>query len=85
MKFLSIYKTVERGLPPDQEEIARMGKLIEDGMKAGYLLTVEGCMPSAAGARIRISGGNVTVTDGPFAESKELVGGLCPASGGLRG
>jgi len=53
-----------------------MGKLIEDGMKAGYLLAVEGCMPSATGARVRFSGGKVTVTDGPFAESKEVIGGL---------
>ena len=53
-----------------------MGKLIEDGMKAGYLLAVEGCMPSATGARVRFSGGKVTVTDGPFTESKEVIGGL---------
>jgi hypothetical protein len=76
MKFLSIYKTVETGLPPTQEEMARMGKLIEDGMKAGYLLAVEGCMPSATGARVRKSNGSVNVTDGPFTEAKELIGGL---------
>jgi len=45
-------------------------------MKAGYLLAVEGCMPSATGARVRLSGGNLTVTDGPFTESKEVIGGL---------
>ncbi len=49
MRFLSIYKTAERGVPPTQEEMATMGKLIEDGMKAGFLLAVEGCLPSAAG------------------------------------
>jgi hypothetical protein len=76
MRFLSIYKTVERGVPPTQEEMAKMGKLIEDGMKAGYLLAVEGCLPSAAGARVRLSKGKLTVTDGPFAESKEVIGGL---------
>jgi hypothetical protein len=76
MKFLSIYKTVETGLPPTQEEMARMSKLIEDGMKAGYLLAVEGCMPSATGARVRKSNGNLNVTDGPFTEAKELIGGL---------
>ena len=53
-----------------------MGKLIEDGMKAGYLLSVEGCLPSATGARVRLSGGKVTVTDGPFTESKEVIGGF---------
>ena len=51
MKFLSIYKTAETGVLPTQEEMARMGKLVEDGMKAGFLLAVEGCMPSATGAR----------------------------------
>ncbi|HEY7510505.1 MAG TPA: YciI family protein [Vicinamibacteria bacterium] len=76
MRFLSIYKSVETGLPPTQEEMARMGRLIEEGFKAGYLLSVEGCLPSATGARVRLSGGKVTVTDGPFTESKELVGGM---------
>jgi hypothetical protein len=45
-------------------------------MKAGYLVAVEGCLPSAAGARVRLSNGKLTVTDGPFTESKEAVGGL---------
>jgi hypothetical protein len=53
-----------------------MGKLVEEGMKAGYLLAVEGCMPSATGARVRLSSGKLTVTDGPFTESKEVIGGL---------
>ena len=76
MKFLSVFKTKETGLPPTQEEVATMGKLIEEGMKAGWLLTVEGCMPSATGARVRKTGNNTVVTDGPFAETKELIGGL---------
>jgi hypothetical protein len=76
VKFLSVYKTVERSVPPTQEEMTRMGKLIEEGMKAGTLLAVEGCMPSVTGARVRQSNGKVTVTDGPFAETKEVIGGL---------
>lgn len=76
MKFLSIYKTAERSTPPTQEEMATMGKLIEKGMKAGWLLSTEGCLPSALGARVRRSGGKLNVTDGPFTESKELVGGF---------
>ena len=76
MKFLSVYKTVETGLPPTQEEMTRMGKLIEEGMTAGWLLAVEGCMPSASGARVRKAGSRTVVTDGPFAETKELIGGL---------
>jgi len=76
MRFLSIYKSVETGLPPTQEEMATMGKLIEEGMKAGYLLGVEGCLPTAKGARVRLANGKVSVTDGPFTESKEVVGGF---------
>ncbi|HET8547883.1 MAG TPA: YciI family protein [Bryobacteraceae bacterium] len=76
MRFLSIYKTAERGVPPTPEEMARMGRLVEEGMKAGYLLAVEGCMPSGTGARVRLSGGKLTVTDGPFTETKEVIGGL---------
>ena len=76
MKFLSMYKSVERGVPPSQEEMTRMGKLIEEGMKAGWLIATEGCLPSALGARVRSSNGKVTVTDGPFTEAKEVVGGF---------
>jgi hypothetical protein len=76
MKFLSIYKTVERNTPPSQEEMANMGKLIEEGMKAGWLLATEGCLPSALGVRVRGSQGKTTVVDGPFTESKEVVGGF---------
>jgi hypothetical protein len=76
MRFLSIYKTVERNTPPSGEEMATMGKLVEDGMKEGWLLSTEGCLPSALGARVRRSDGKAIVTDGPFAESKEVVGGF---------
>ena len=53
-----------------------MGRLIEEGMKAGWLVSTEGCLPSALGARVRRSSGKVSVTDGPFTESKEVVGGF---------
>jgi len=76
MRFLSIYKAVERNAPPSQEEMAKMGKLVEEGMKAGWLLGTEGCLPSALGARVLSSGGKLTVTDGPFTEAKEVVGGF---------
>jgi hypothetical protein len=76
MRFLSIYKSPERNTPPTQEEMEKMGKLIEEGMRAGWLLGTEGCLPSALGARVRLSNGNITVSDGPFTESKELVGGF---------
>jgi hypothetical protein len=76
MRFLSIYKSVETGQPPTLEEMTRMGNLIEEWTKAGSLLATEGCLPSAKGARVRRSGETVTVTDGPFAETKEVVGGF---------
>lgn len=76
MRFLSIYKARERGVPPTAEEMAHMGRLIEEGMRQGYLLATEGCMPSVTGARIRLANGTISVTDGPFTESKEVVGGF---------
>lgn len=56
--------------------MAKMGRLIEEGMKAGFLLSVEGCLPSATGARGRLPNGKMTVTDGPFTEAKEVVDGF---------
>ena len=76
MRFLSIFKSVERNEPPSPEHIANMEKLIEESMKAGVLIATEGCLPSALGARVRRTGGKVTVTDGPFTEAKEVIGGF---------
>lgn len=76
MRFLSIYKSVEKNTPPTQQEMDAMGKLIEEGMRKGWLLATEGCLPSNLGARVRKSTGKVTVTDGPFTESTEVVGGF---------
>jgi hypothetical protein len=77
MKFLCIYKPGKpEGTPPSQEMMATMGKFIEDGFKSGWLLATEGCLPSALGARVRRGGGDITVTDGPFTESKEIIGGF---------
>jgi hypothetical protein len=76
MRFLSIYKHVERTSPPTAEEMAAMGKLVEEGFKAGWLLATEGCLPTSLGARVRLSSGKLTATDGPFTEAKEVVGGF---------
>ena len=76
MKFLSIYKHVERDTPPSAEEMCTMGKLVEQGFKEGWLLATEGCLPSALGARVRRDGSNISVTDGPFTEAREVVGGF---------
>jgi hypothetical protein len=76
MRFLSLYKCPERSTPPTPEEMARMGKMIEEWMKSGKLLGTEGCMPSSLGARVRIDHDRYSVSDGPFTESKEVVGGF---------
>ncbi|HWZ99051.1 MAG TPA: YciI family protein [Candidatus Dormibacteraeota bacterium] len=76
MKFLSVYRSVEKNRPPSPAEMERMGKLVEEGLKSGKLLATEGCLPSVFGARIRQEAGNVSVTDGPFSEAKEVIGGF---------
>lgn len=76
MRFLSIYTTKENNEPPTPQRMAEMGKLIEEMTKAGTLLATEGCLPSSKGARVRRTGEKLTVTDGPFAEAKEVVGGF---------
>ena len=84
MRFLSIYKTAERSAPPSAQEMEAMGKLIAEGMKAGWLVGTEGCLPTALGARVRRDGPKMLVTDGPFAESKEVVGGFAILKAGSK-
>lgn len=77
MRFLCVYKSAQiEGVPPSQQEMAEMGKLIADMTQAGVLLATEGCLPSAKGARVRLADGKFSVTDGPFVETKELIGGF---------
>lgn len=76
MRFLSIYKSRETNAPPTPELVAAMGQLVEESIRNGSLISTEGCLPSAKGARVRQANGAVTVTDGPFTEAKEIVGGF---------
>lgn len=76
MRFMSIYSSREKSTPPGPEEFARMGAFVEEMTKAGILIATGGCLPSALGARVRSAGGKLSVTDGPFIESKEVVGGF---------
>ena len=77
MRFLCIYKPSRpEGSAPNCEEMTEMGKLISDGFEKGWLLSTEGCLPSTFGARVRKAGEKITITDGPFAETRELVGGF---------
>jgi hypothetical protein len=78
MRFMMLIKATEdyeASVPPDPALMAGMAKLTEEGIKAGVLLASEGLEPTSQGARIRYSGGKRTVIDGPFAETKELIGG----------
>jgi len=78
MRFMMMVKAnedYEAGVPPNPELLGAIGKLTEDMTRTGVLLGTGGLLPSAKGARVRVSGGKLTVTDGPFAETKELIGG----------
>jgi hypothetical protein len=73
MGLLKADKESEAGVPPTRELMAEMGTFIEEIMKAGVLVATDGLQPSSKGARVKVSEGKVTVIDGPFTESKELV------------
>jgi hypothetical protein len=75
MRFLCVYKHVEDH-PPTAAEMESMGQLIGEMVQAGVLLSTEGCLPSAKGFRVRRAGKRITVTDGPFTEAKEVIGGF---------
>jgi hypothetical protein len=66
----------EAGVMPDTKILEAMGKFNEEMVKAGVMLAGEGLQPTSKGARLKFSGGKTTVTDGPFAESKELIAGF---------
>jgi hypothetical protein len=69
-------KNLNAGFTPSTEDIARMTKYNEDLAKAGMLISLDGLQPTAKGARVSFSGGKPKVTDGPFIESKEVLGGF---------
>ena len=66
----------EAGVMPDEQLLTEMGKYNEDLFNAGIMLAGEGLHPSSHGARVRFEGGRQLVTDGPFAETRELVAGF---------
>ncbi|HUK83834.1 MAG TPA: YciI family protein [Verrucomicrobiae bacterium] len=79
MKFMVIVKEgkgCDGGKLPRQEFLAAMGKYNEELTKAGVFLALEGLTPASAGTRVKFADKKPIVTDGPFAESKELVGGF---------
>ena len=78
MRFMMIVKgdkQYEAGAPPKPELQAAIEQLSEEMIKARVLLDTGGLLPTVAGARLKIGGGRLTVTDGPFVETKEVIGG----------
>ena len=79
MRFMVIVKAnkdSEAGVLPSRELLTEMGKYNEELVKAGVLLAGEGLQPSSKGARVKFAGSKRIVTDGPFAETKELIAGF---------
>ena len=79
MRFMILVKAdknSEAGVLPDKKLLAEMGKFNEELVKAGMMLAGEGLQPSSKGARVKFSGNKRTVTDGPFAEPKDLIAGF---------
>jgi hypothetical protein len=79
MRFMVIVKAdknSEAGIMPDEKLLADMGKYNEELANAGVMLAGEGLHPSSRGKRVRFSGSNRTVIDGPFSETKELIAGF---------
>jgi len=75
MKILALY-TPEKSNPPSPEMMAKMNAFIEELKKSGKLIATEGRKDGAPGMKIRMRKGQLSVTDGPFTEAKELVGGF---------
>jgi hypothetical protein len=75
MRFMMIVKHTEKQGPPPKSLMDAIAKAVEEETKAGTMLGNGGLLPTAQGARVRLSGGKVTVIDGPFTEAKEIIGG----------
>ena len=76
MRFMMLVKHAEKNSgPPPKELMDAMAKLSEEAVKAGTMIASGGLAPTAASTRVRLSGGRVTAIDGPFTETKEVVGG----------
>jgi hypothetical protein len=81
MRFLMVYRPAniaasEAGTPPSIEMMQKMGTLIQKKMTEGKLLATEGCAPTSHGALVGLNKGKLSVVDGPFSETKEIIGGF---------
>ena len=77
MRFLSMIRIDENsGVVPSAQLMSDMGKLIEEMTREGVLISTAGLRPTAEGVRVRLRGGKLSTVDGPFAETKEVIGGF---------
>lgn len=76
MKFMMLVKSAENSGRPPQELMDAIGKLGAEAVKSGTMIESGGLAPTAASTRVRVSRGQLTTTDGPFTESKEVIGGF---------
>jgi len=85
MRFMVLVKPgnrdYENGALPKADDLQEMGRFNDELMKAGMIIALDGLQPTSKGSRIRYQGGKPTVVDGPFTETKELIGGFWPAPG----
>src|SRR5882724_2866261 len=76
MRFMMLVKSAENSGPPPKELMDAMGKLAEEAVKSGAMIESGGLAATATSSRVRLSHGQLTTTDGPFTEAKEVVGGF---------
>ena len=73
MRYLALLRAAQPATPPPPELMAAIAKLGEEATNSGSLLDTAGLAPSVKGSRVTVAGGDLSVTDGPFAEAKELI------------
>lgn len=76
MRFMMLVKAAENSGPPPKALMDAIGKMAEEATKAGLMIQSGGLAPTAMSSRVRLSRGKLTTIDGPFAESKEVIGGF---------
>jgi hypothetical protein len=75
MRFMTLVKSAENSGPPPEKLMEAIAKLSEEASKDGTMLEAGGLAPTAISNRVRLAKGKITVIDGPFAETKEVIGG----------
>jgi hypothetical protein len=76
MKFMTMSRSAERAGPPPPATVKAMAALVVEAAEAGVLVDAGGLLPSRTGTLMRLEDGKVTITDGPFAEAREVIGGF---------